>query len=45
MKCEICKKEVSGIDAIQKFDDNEYTTVHIFCSEECEKMWKYKKKK
>jgi len=45
MKCEICKKQVSGIDAIQKFDEHDYTTVHIFCSEDCEKKWKSKKKK
>ena len=45
MKCEICRKEVSGINAIQTFDEDEYTTVHVFCSTECENKWKSKKKK
>ncbi len=45
MKCELCKKEVSNFDAIQDFDSQEFTTVHVFCSEECEKEYKAGKRK
>ena len=45
MKCEMCKKEVSNFEAIQDFDADEYTTVHVFCSKECEKKYKAKRKK
>ena len=45
MKCEMCKKEVSNFDAIQDFDAHEFTTVHVFCSKECEKKYKAGRKK
>ena len=46
MKCETCKKEITSTEAIQHVDESEHTTVHVFCSKECEKIWidEHKKK-
>ena len=41
----MCKKEGSNFDAIQDFDAHEFTTVHVFCSKECEKNFKAGHKK
>jgi hypothetical protein len=39
MKCEGCKKNITGGAKIQEFDPLEPTTMHVFCSEECKKKW------
>ncbi|MGV9172813.1 MAG: hypothetical protein ACOC44_08400 [Promethearchaeia archaeon] len=38
MKCENCRKEIEG-DNVQYNDPKDFTTVHVFCSEECKEEW------
>jgi len=45
LKCQECKKEIIGGAKIQEFDTNEHTTLHVFCSESCRKMWISSQKK
>ena len=39
VKCQECKKEITGGAKIQYFDPEEPTTIHVFCSEECKNKW------
>ncbi len=39
MKCQQCKKDITGGAKIQHFDFNEPTTIHVFCSESCKEKW------
>ena len=39
MKCQECKKEITGGARIQHFDVSEPTTIQVFCSEKCKQNW------
>ena len=39
MKCHKCNKEIIGDERIEAFDENEPTTIYLFCSETCKKKW------
>ncbi len=45
VKCQQCKKEITGGAKIQEFDLIEPTTMHVFCSEKCKNEWINKKDK
>lgn len=39
MNCKNCNKEVTKETWIQHMDRVNWTTVHVFCSKECETKW------
>ncbi len=39
MKCEECEKEIGKDEAVQHFDKYEPTTIHLFCTAQCQNKW------